>query len=70
MCSSSLSLSVAAEAAVLKSGHAKWSVDASPDNSNRGVNVCSHEMVVGSSLTGSPDCDCATRLFGISAREM
>ena len=53
----------------MKFGPTKWSVDASPDISNRDVAVCSHEMVVDSSLNESPDCGCAkTRLFGMSAR--
>jgi hypothetical protein len=70
MFSSSISLSSAARTSVVKFGHTKWSVDASPDISNRDVALCSDEMVADSSLNESPDCDCAkTRLFGVSARE-
>ena len=70
MCSSSISLSLAARTSVVKFGHSKWSVDASSDISNRDLDVCSQEVVVDNSLNESPDCNCArTRLFGISARE-
>ena len=69
MCSLSVSLSFAAGTSVVKFGPTEWSVDASPGISNRDVAVCSHEMVVDSSLNESPDCGCAkTRLFGMSAR--